>query len=426
MKSKLIGILVLCLLGGLSFGIVSFLNQKTGLMEERKLLLERAEELTTEIEATEQELSVTMTKLEVAQEEFSIYEEELDEIRARAVALQEFCEADEVLCAIQVGGLPVNYDVENFRTKQRDSEQTGLMGGFFGSLFGNITQNTWQDYAARGQENRYVFYEQLTDLLEESYWEAVAAETVFDGAFLYYQELGELETEAELFANRELLEKADDSLYESRREELLNALGKYTFDLNCAYLVYNNTLTESETAFLSGLRDQVDGFKALLAEYDPAGSYIGVGESLYGYSSEEKIERGMRVFGLYAEAAKMQVNYLHVDGGMTADQDFTAYRVGTIYGYANRGDIVMIMEKDNLYDMSTWEYRFYDHEGNPLYLEEHQGKVLFLDGEVAAYQAVTEYLQTQEVCDHLVSNAERMFTDYANGVLGSTYQNYAY
>lgn len=426
MKSKVIGILILCLLGGLSVGIVSLLNQKTELMEERKLLQERAEGLMAEMEAAEQELSETKARLESVQEELSVYEEELAGIRARAVVLQEFSEADGKLCAIQVGGLPLNYDVENFRTKQRDSEQTGLMGGFFGSLFGNITQNTWQDYAARGQENRCEFYEQLTDFLEESYWEAVAAETAFDGAFLYYQELGELETEEELFANRELLERADDSLYESRREELLNALGKYTFDLNCVYLIYNNTLTESEAAFLSELRNQVDGFKALLAEYDRSGSYIGTGESLYGYSSEEKIKRGMRVFGLYAEAAKMQVNYLHVDGGMTADQDFTAYRVGTIYGYANRGDIVMIMEKDNLYDMSTWEYRFYDHEGNPLYLEEHQGKVLFLDEEVAAYQAVTEYLQTQDVCDRLVSNAERMFTDYANGVLGSNYQNYAY
>lgn len=122
----------------------------------------------------------------------------------------------------------------------------------------------------------------------------------------------------------------------------------------------------------------------------------------------------------------MQVNYLHVDGGMAADRELTAYRVGTVYGYSNRGDIVMFLEKDNPYDMSAWEYRFYDHEGKSLYLEEHQGKVLFLDGEIAVYQAVTEYLQTQEVCDRLVSNAERMFTNYASGALSSTYQNYAY
>lgn len=46
--------------------------------------------------------------------------------------------------------------------------------------------------------------------------------------------------------------------------------------------------------------------------------------------------------------------------------------------------------------------------------------------EAAVFQAATELLQTQAVCDRLVSNAERMFTDHANGVLGSTYQNYAY
>ena len=49
-----------------------------------------------------------------------------------------------------------------------------------------------------------------------------------------------------------------------------------------------------------------------------------------------------------------------------------------------------------------------------------------MDGEVDVYQGVTEYLQTQKICDLLVSNAERMFTNYVNGVLGSTYQNYAY
>lgn len=113
-------------------------------------------------------------------------------------------------------------------------------------------------------------------------------------------------------------------------------------------------------------------------------------------------------------------------GGMVSDRDLTAYRVGTIHGYSNRGDIVMFLEEDNPYDMSGWEYRFYDHDGNPLYLEEHQGKILFLDGEVAVYQAATEYLQTQEVCDRLVSNARRMFDDYASGALSSTYQNYAY
>ena len=76
--------------------------------------------------------------------------------------------------------------------------------------------------------------------------------------------------------------------------------------------------------------------------------------------------------------------------------------------------------------MNTWEYRFYDHEGKPLYLEENQGKVLFLDGETAVFRAATEVLQTQKVWDRLVDNAERMFTDYANGVLESTYQRYAY
>lgn len=266
----------------------------------------------------------------------------------------------------------------------------------------------------------------MTDFLEESYWETVTAESAFDGIYLYYQELGALETEEELFANRALLEGAENGLYENRREEFLNALAKYAFDLNCAFLIYNNTLTDSEAVFLNEIQRQVNSLKGLLAEYDPTGSYTGAGESRYGYSVAEKTDRGMRVFGLYAEAAKMQVNYLHVDGGMTATQDFTVYRVGTMYVYSNRGDIVMFLEKDNPYDMSGWEYRFYDHEGNPLYLEEHQGKVLFLDGEVAAYQAVTDYLQTQEVCDRLVSNAERMFTDFANGVLASNYQYYAY
>lgn len=426
MKTKIILMLICCLLGGLSLAAVKVLDGQAKIMEERKLLSERKEELTEEMDAVALELSEAEAGLETAKDVLSAYEAELDGIRENVVTLQEACAADEALFVMSVGGLPVNYDVENFRAKQLDSEQTGLMGNVFGSGFGSITQNTQQDYASKGQENRYAFYESLTRFLEESYWDTVSAEAAFDGMYAYYRELGDLESEAELFANRELLAEAGGALYESQRTEFLNALAKYTFDLNCVYLIYNNTLTENETAFLDGLREQVDGFNELLAEYDPTGSYIGAGESLYGYSPEEKEDRGMRVFGLYAEAAKMQVNYLHVDGGMTADRDFTAYRVGTIYGYANRGDIVMIMEKDNPYDMSTWEYRFYDHEGKPLYLEEHQGKVLFLDGEVAVYQAVTEYLQTQEVCDRLVSNAERMFADYATGALASTYQNYAY
>lgn len=320
----------------------------------------------------------------------------------------------------------MNYDVENFRAKQRDSEQVGLMGNVFGSIFGNIMQSSEQEYAAKGQENRFDFYERLTAFLGESYWEAAAAETAFDGAYLFCRELGGLENEEELFANREILVKADDGLYEERREEFLDALAKYLFDLNCVYLIYDNTLTENEKPFLNEMRQQVDSMKTVFMAYDPGGSYTGAGSSLYGYSPEEKADRGMYVFGLYAEAAKMQLNYLHVDGGMKADLDLTAYHIGTIHGYSNRGDIVMFWEEDNPFDTNTWEYRFYDHEGKPLYLEEHQGKVLFLDGEAAVFRAATEVLQTREVYDRLVDNAERMFTDYANGVLGSTYERYAY
>lgn len=425
MKSRVICILVFCLLGGLSIGAIQWLNIQAEEMDERRNLLEKKEQLTAEMEAADRELSEVEAELEAVKGELAGGQKELADIRAKAETMQQTRQRDQSLYAVEIGVLPVNYDVENFRQKQRESAQTGLMGNAFGSWFGNITQNTQQDYAATGQKNRFTFYEQLTAFLEESYWQAVAAKAVFDGAYLYGEALGELETEAELLAARELLEVEDDQ-YKSLQEEFLNALAKYVFDLNCVYLIYNNTLAENETAFLNQLQGRVNSLKALLEEYDPAGSYTGVGESRYGYSQEEKADRGMRVFGLYAEAMKMQVYYLHVDGGMASDGDLTAYHVGTIHGYSNRGDIVMFLEKDNPYDMSGWEYRFYDHQGKPLYLEEHQGKILFLDGEVAVYRAVTEYLQTQEVCDRLVSNAERMFTDYANGVLGSTYQNYAY
>ena len=426
MKSRVICILIFCLLGGLSIGAIQWLNGQAEQIEERKNLLEKKEQLTAEMEAADRELSEIEIELEAVKGELAAGQKELADIRAKAETMQQARRRDQSLYAVEIGVLPVNYDVENFRQKQRESAQTGLLGNAFGSWFGNITQNTQQDYAATGQENRFHFYEQLTDFLEESYWQAVAAKAAFDGVYLYGQNLGGLETEAELLALRELLEEADNDQYKSLQEELLNALAKYVFDLNCVYLIYNNTLTINETGFLNELQGRVSSLKTLLEEYDPAGSYIGVGDSRYGYSQEEKADRGMRVFGLYAEAMKMQVYYLHVDGGMAADRDLTAYRVGTIHVYSNRGDIVMFLEQDNPYDMSGWEYRFYDHQGSPLYLEEHQGKILFLDGEVAVYRAVTDYLQTQEVCDRLVSNAERMFTDYANGVLGSTYQNYAY
>lgn len=426
MKSKVIIILVSCLLGGLSLGAVKWLAGQSERMEERLVLLEQKTRLTAELEAASQELSEVETELEIVRGELAVYQDVLSSIREKTSDFQEICQSDRMLYETQTGGLPVNYDVENFREKQRESEQEGALGYAFGSLFGNMMQSSGQDYSAQGQKNRFDFYERLTDFLEQSYWEAVAAEAAFDGAYLYYQELGGLEAEAELFAYRELLEEADDSLYESQRAELLDALARYVFDLNCTYLIYSNTLTENEVSFLDEIGQQVDSLKALLAEYDPEGSYTGAGESRYGYTTEEKVSRGMYVFGMYAEAAKMLVNYLYADGGMRSELDVNAYHVGFIYGYSNRGDIVMILEKGNLMDVATWEYRFYDHEGNPLYLEEHQGKVLFLDGEAAVFQAATELLQTQAVCDRLVSNAERMFTDYANGVLGSTYQNYAY
>lgn len=426
MKSKVLILLISFLLGGISLGAAGWLDRQAEIMEERQALLERKAQLTEELEAAADTLSETEEKLTAVQREFAVYQEELSGIREKTVELQENCREDLSLYEAQTGGLPVNYDVENFRVKQRDSEQMGQMGNLFGSLFGNITQSSQQEYSARGQENRFDFYGKLTNFLGESYWESAVAESAFEGAYLSCQKLGELESDVDILANRALLEKADDNLYEERREEFLDALAKYLFDLNCVYLIYDNTLTENEKAFLSEMRQQIDSLKAVLASYDSDGNYTGAGESLYGYSPEEKADRGLYVFGLYAEAAKMLINYLYVDGAMKLDSDLTAYHVGTIHGYSSRGDIVMLWEEDNPFDTDTWEYRFYDHEGNPLYLEEHQGQVLFLDGEAAAFRAVTEVLQTQAVYDQLVSNAERMFTDYANGVLGDTYQNYAY
>lgn len=151
----------------------------------------------------------------------------------------------------------MNYDVEIFREKQRESEQEGAVGYAFGSLFGNMMQSSGQDYSSQGQKNRFDFYDRLTDFLEESYWDAAAAEAAFDGANLYCRELGALQTEAELFAYRELLEEADGSMYESRREEILNALARYMFDLNCAYLIFSSTLTENEVPFLDEMRHEV-------------------------------------------------------------------------------------------------------------------------------------------------------------------------
>lgn len=426
MKTRAAVILLSCMLGGLSLWAVRWLDRQPVRLDEKRLWLERKERLETEMEETALASSETEAELEAVRQEMAGYQKELDEIREKAEALRELSGEDLILYETQTGGFPVNYDVENFRAKQRGSGQVGVMSGVFGSLFGNVIANSQQDYAAAGQEKRFDFYERLAAFLGESYWEAVTAEAAFDGGYLCCQELGEAETEADLFAAGVFLEETDSSLYESAREGFLDALAKYVFDLNCVSLIYDNTLTKNEEAFLSEMRQQVDSLKAVLAEYDPGGSYTGAGESRYGYTPEEKLERGRYVFGLYAEAAKTMVDYLYADGGMNADLELTAYHVGTIYGYANRGDMVMILEKDNPYDIDTWEYRFYDHEGRPLYLEEHQGKVLFLDGEAAAFWAATEVLQTQAVFDRLVDNAGRMYADYANGVLAHTYERYAY
>lgn len=412
MKTKIVcavsGVVIL-----LSGGILLGLNGFSGKLQQRGEILSQKQALEMEIAEDKAALTEMEAFVSQNQEQSALYEEQTSSLEAKKAEIKESMEQLLPLYQIPLEGLPINYDVENFREAEKlDAQSNQLVGAFFGKIVEGILSNKEESNVASAESLRLSLYEFFSDFLEESYPEAAAAKVSFDGAYSFYEELIAEDGEG-LSAGLEGLpaDMEAEELCKEEKEALLQGLAKYIFDLSCVYEMYETTLTEHETAFLEDLKSQLDTLKQVLAVYDPEGS-------LYGYTEEEQLARYEKILYQYVAAVE-ELGVRNADNGIKNAGKYTDYGVGVNQGFLNRGRIVLMY--GNVSDNGMWEPKkfFYNGEGSPIYIKIGIAELIIRDGRVlkALPEDVDTY-QTEEWQQERLKDAQEIKEQFERNKLG--------
>lgn len=379
MKTKIYICIVALLVMGMSVGIVLGVNYLSVQMQAKEALVLEKQIVEVEIAEKSAKLQQTDADILVQQEEVKVYEVQLNALIAKQRELQNLVEQQSALYDIKLGGLPANYDVENFRSAEKVQEQASK--GFsliFGSFLGDMLNNDDTSNVSQTQKLRLSLYEQIAEYLDESYREVAAAKVAYDGSYAFYRELSQEADEEVLFANALLLENiAEQQVCMEEKEALLHALAKYSFDLGNVYMVYENTLTEHEKSFLAQLKSEVDYLEELLASYDATGT-------LYGYSREEKAERYKRFISVYVSCVD-ELGQRNADDGTKKMGQYTDYGVGVCQGFLNKGRVIVMYDSIVTPPVREPKKFFYDENGNVIYIKYGESQMFVMDGEVVAF-----------------------------------------
>lgn len=395
--------------------ILAVANRLEISMAEKSVLYQQKQELTGEMEAMQKELSDIKLQKEETEKKLSIFDTRLAALREMQTSLASELENDRILYELTPPKMGFNYDVEMFKEAQKSSSRAGTVEkALFGGLFGTAMSAGQQDNMDKVYENRLAFYEKLTNGISKSLEEVNLAKAEFDSKFGFWDSLSREETEAGLFAGEEWLECAKtDAALDLERAALVKALSKYYYNLNLVYTMYDLTLSSQETSFLNELAGQLSGIRQVLDIYDP--------ELTAGYSEEEKNSRYTGLLENYMQTVDFMVSAASSDIGIENLGEKTAYQVAFLRAYGNKGVITYIKEcTSSSFDLAQVEKRYYDREGNPLYLKLNRGTVTLHDGKIIDFTCEGEVM-----AEKLVEEAKRIWQEYPQDSFGQNYRNYA-
>ena len=285
------------------------------------------------------------------------------------------------LCSLPIGNVAANYDVEGFRETQKQASQQGMiydsvLGGLMGGAFAESDQVV-QDQI---QENRYTLCEMLTDTMEESYVETVAAQGRFEEQYRVLGHMAQAQGNEQYFAGL-YLEKGDwREELESAAKGYLTSLSKYLSDVDSAAILYNCILTKQQTDYLFNLQLEIDALSKAVGDFEWYGE---------GYSNDEILERWSRLVDCYMES----VTYIAERGGALGQQtpgfclgasgkqggiDYKAY----IKELGSKTPIVMIQGGGRTY--------YYDAEGNLICVDAAYERILGRHFYLLSYQSFAQ------------------------------------
>ena len=270
-----------------------------------------------------------LTQMELSEEAVTLDGVVTREFESWQEQAQEMLESYRALREIELGNVSVNYDVEGFREAQKSTSQSGMfsemiMGEVIGGLFSESDQVV-EDWV---QEERAELCDRMTDFIEESYWEVAFAEENFSMQYGILENMAFASGNDQYFAELYFEQTSWKEDMEAAAEAYLDALSKYFFDIESAYILYDCILTSAQADFLFELmleRDQV---------WNALQSFGGMENR--GYSDEEAVNRWNALLLSYTQSVDRldewgawsgQAPAFHVNGSLTVygDAEYRAY-----------------------------------------------------------------------------------------------------
>ena len=309
--------------------------------------------------------------------------------------------------------LPSRYDVAAYREQQKYTEQAGMATSkIFGDLLGGGATDDLRTAQKQVQENRIYFYSYLEGYLESSYGNLCNAKENFDK--LYDAEFITMDLPFEKcgIVSEEELNGALDFYLEE--------LKKYNFNLKLVTLLWANTLSEKEDAYVENLNQQVLSNNKILEE----GANIGI--DITGYDMEEENGFYINLLNKYVEFLNISMVGSINETTFSIVSNVTTYSVGNfdVYYKGQNGTAIILAEEDMERNWHQQRYLWiYDTQGNPIYIQCAQGTVYIKDGEIVEYISTLAGDSTgMDV--RLYDNAVRIMNDLKAGTLERSYKNY--
>lgn len=397
-----------------SLFVLFYLNSQKKEMEIKTALLQEKQELTESLSSYIQKQEDVAKEQEEVGKKLKEVEETLKVLKEKQNLLSVALDQDRALYELVPGKLGMNYDVEMFKEIQKSTNRAGTVGKLFGGLFGNAMEASQQDNMDRVYENRLKFYKELQQFIKASSTTVNAAKIAFDSNYGFWNSLTDLQTDEELLENETVLKHVEEQVYWSEEKQaLLKALEKYNYDLGLFIMMYDMTLSSRETAFVQQLNDQKQAVQQILDSNSMDGST--------GYTQEEKDSRYLQLLKRYLETADFMISMSQYDDGILYHSDKTAKNTSFFRAYGNKGDVIYLQESTSYtFALSAVEKRYYDKEGNPLYLSLNQGTVTLNDGRIIEHTCVNEAM-----AEKVTEEARRIWKEYPTADFEKNYQNYA-
>lgn len=327
--------------------------------------------------------------------------------------MQEMLQKYEILAETEGGNISACYDVEGFRTAQKNTSQTGMVGEvMFGTWLGGVFNESGQIVEDQVQQERSALCNLLTDYLEEA-WAAVSvARGQFMEKYMLLSNMADQSGDGLYFVDLYLEDVSREEELREAAEAYLDAYTKYAFDLECAYTLYQCFLSAGQDGFL----------REMALEREQAAAALGAFGEREGYSPEEKAQRWHLYVSRYAQA----VDYIEVRGASKGNTPaFHSNGYIKVYGegdfrrytkeFTEESVTVLIVQRGLEYSYHgepDWRY-YYDTQGNVMFTRIGENTVTCLNGEIVAYDY--DLLQNAQVCVERAEEAYGLFNTPVGG-----------